>query len=128
MAKRGRRVDARSASHGLDELMIVNPHGARRRAGMLLGADGELYDVRMGAADDRYYLGDDGSLYESARTRPRAAAPRYLLADDGALYAVEWTKQGAGAPGCACGTRAACVCAAPRAAECASGRTRASIR
>jgi hypothetical protein len=127
MAKRGRRAGAHEVAHGLNELMIVNPHGARGGAGMLLGADGDVYDVRMGAADDRYYLGDDGSLYESTRTRPSTAAPRYLLAGDGALYAVERTKQGSGGLACGCGTAAACACAAQRALGCRAGQTRASI-
>jgi hypothetical protein len=128
MANRGRRAGARKESLGLDELMIVNPHGGRGGAGMLLGADGEVYDVRLGAADDRYYLGDDGSLYENARARSAATPPRYLLGGDGALYAVEWTKHGSGALGCTCGTRTACACAAWRGAVCMGGPTRASIR
>jgi hypothetical protein len=68
---------------GLDELMIVNPGPAPPRSSWFLGADGGLYrmdhphaarrvrahsgDTTLGGAElvPRYFLGDDGTLYET---------------------------------------------------------------
>ena len=63
---------------GLDELMIVNPGpppvARPNEASWFLGEDGGLYRIEprhgagLGAADPvpRYFLGDDGTLYETA--------------------------------------------------------------
>jgi hypothetical protein len=79
---------------GLDELMIVNP-GSGGAGGLLVDPDGRLVGVspggEPGAAGPRYFLGDDGTRYE---TRPERSAlpagdagvPRYFLADDGTVY------------------------------------------
>jgi len=56
-------------SIGLDELMIVNP-GRPGSAKYFLGDDGRLYQVQgfRGEQSDaglaEYYLGDDGNLYQ----------------------------------------------------------------
>jgi hypothetical protein len=62
---------------GLDELMIVNPGPATTDTTWLLGDDGGLYrverlgedqsrDAGVAGAEDvpRFFLGDDGTLYE----------------------------------------------------------------
>jgi hypothetical protein len=63
-------------SLGLDELMIVNPGRPRPDATWLLGDDGGLYRIdgvgegtppglALGDHDvPRFFLGDDGTLYE----------------------------------------------------------------
>jgi hypothetical protein len=67
---------------GLDELIIVNPgsppfdsaHGKPAETSWFLGADGGLYrldhalhDAALGSAEPvpRFFLGDDGILYET---------------------------------------------------------------
>ena len=57
---------SRSKRLGLDELMIVNP-GLRDGEAYLLGDDNMLYRVERLAENDptgRFFLGDDGTLYE----------------------------------------------------------------
>jgi hypothetical protein len=57
---------SRSKRLGLDELMIVNS-GLRHRETYLLGDDNTLYRVDRLAENDppsRFFLGDDGMLYE----------------------------------------------------------------
>ena len=59
---------------GLDELMIVNPGPPPNETSWLLGEDGSLYRIDapgvagLSGAESvpRYFLGDDGTLYETA--------------------------------------------------------------
>ncbi len=69
---------ARRHSLGLDELMIVNP-APNYRSALLLGDDGILYEVQGsclrqrtgtsrqegGGMPYRFFLGEDGTLYEA---------------------------------------------------------------
>lgn len=92
---------------GLDELMIVNP-GQRGGQGILLGADGKLYQVQgPGGKNEpkglgQFFLGEDGALYQVQgfdADSPVAAGEgsgeglgaelgHYFLGADGTLYEV----------------------------------------
>ena len=62
---------------GLDELIIVNPGAVPSATSWFLGADGGVYrldspadpqrnEAALGDAEvPRYFLGDDGTLYET---------------------------------------------------------------
>jgi hypothetical protein len=59
---------------GLDELIIVNPGSAPSATSWFLGADGAVYrldpqrnEPALGDTEPvpRYFLGDDGTLYET---------------------------------------------------------------
>lgn len=53
---------------GLDELMIVNPGVAGDENNLLLGEDGNLYQLQSDEIDmqglGEFFLGDDGMLYQ----------------------------------------------------------------
>jgi hypothetical protein len=64
---------------GLDELMIVNP-GRRDGTAYLLGDDNRLYRVEGLAESDppnRFFLGDDGTLYEVMNPRGTSGLRRH---------------------------------------------------
>ena len=71
-------------SLGLDELMIVNPAVGGLSA-VFLGRDGRLWGVEEGRGEGRYFLGDDGSLYQ-AGTAGSGDPTRFFLGNDGTLY------------------------------------------
>jgi hypothetical protein len=104
-----------AAAHGLHELMIVNPTASDGAAGLVIGADGDLYRVREDSSCcSRWFLGDDGSLYQGGLTRSAGIGPRYFLGSDGALYLADRTADAPVNPGYGGGVRA-CHCGAQRA-------------
>ena len=66
---------------GLDELLIVNPSSARPATSWFLGADGGVYRLGPPTVSD----GGDPQLNEAALGNAEPV-PRYFLGDDGILY------------------------------------------
>lgn len=66
---------------GLDELIIVNPGAPPEPTSWFLGADGAVYRLDRATAS----TGGDSQRHDS-RLGANEPVPRYFLGDDGVLY------------------------------------------